>query len=296
MKSNCLVNYDTGISLHGRGRPKGDLGIKDRPKTLISNSPAMQDIDDYIDTVSNTNTTVLILGESGVGKELIAKTIHYRSRRSDQAFVKVDCAALSESALESELFGYEKGAILGTTDCRKGSLTSADGGTLFLEEVGALSLLLQAKLFLVLKNRTFERIGGNKPIKVDVRIVAATTQDLEQRTEKGLFSKDLYYKLNVFPILVPPLRERREDITLLARFFVEESAKEVEKNVTGISSAALDALMNYDWPGNVQEFKGCIERAIILSTDNMIRLHHLPPGLQGSGLTAQASKEPEDSG
>jgi Nif-specific regulatory protein len=282
MKSNCLVNDDARASLERNGGPKSELQIIDKPKTLISNSKTMQNIDDYIDTVSSTNTTVLILGESGVGKELIARTIHHRSRRSDQAFVKVDCAALSESHIERELFGYEKGAISGTTGCRKGSLEIANGGTLFLEEVGALSPLLQAKLFLILRNREFERIGGNRPVKVDLRIVAATTQDLEERMEKGKFNKDLYYELTVFPIVVPKLRERRQDIVLLANCFVEESAQEVGKKAPRISAAALDALMNYHWPGNVQELKGCIERAIILSADNMIHLHHLPPSVSNA--------------
>ena len=177
----------------------------------------MQGIDNYIDIVGRTNTTVLILGESGVGKERIARTIHRRSRRSDQAFVKVDCAALSETLIERELFGYEKGAVSGTTGCRKGSLEIANGGALFLDEIGGLSPLLQAKLFLILRKREFERIGGNKPVKVDLRIVAATTQDLGERMEKGKFNKDLYYELTVFPIAVPPLRERRQDIRIWGR-------------------------------------------------------------------------------
>ena len=247
----------------------------------------MQGIDDYIDIVGSTNTTVLILGESGVGKELIARTIHRRSRRSGQAFVKVDCAALPETLIERELFGYEKGVISGTAGRRKGSLEIADRGTLFLEEIGALSPLLQAKLFLILKNRDFERIGGNKPIHIGARIIAATTQDLEVRTEQGKFSKGLYYELNVFPIVVPPLRERKQDIMLLANRFVEEYANEVGKNVPKISAAAIDALMNYHWPGNIQELKGFIERALISSKYEMIHLHHLPPSLQGSSLTSK---------
>lgn len=275
MKRNCLAKDDTRASREEKRSSKSELRFQYQPKTIIGDSPAIQDIGNYINTVSSTNTTILILGESGVGKKLIAKTLHYRSRRSDQAFVKVDCAALSESLIESELFGYEKGAIPGTTNCRKGSLEVAHGGTLFLEEIVVLSPLIQAKLLLVLNNREFERIGGNKSLKADVRIIAATTQDLEERMEKGKFSKDLYYRLNVFPIIVPPLRERRQDIILLANFFIEKYAQETGKKVPRMSCTAIDALMNYRWPGNVQELKGCIERAIILSTDNMIHHHDL---------------------
>lgn len=285
MKSNCLVNDDSRTTLGGNRGAKSGLSRGDSPKTLIGDSRAMQDVGDYIDTVSSTNTTVLILGESCVGKELIAKTIHYRSRRSDQAFVKVDCAALSESLIERELFGYEKGAISGSTSRRRGRLGIPNAGTLFLEEIGALSPHLQAKLSLVLKKREFERIGGNKPIKTDIRIVAATNQNLEARMHEEKFSKDLYYQLNVFPIIVPPLRERRQDIILLANFFIEKYSKEIGKDISGISPSAVDLLMHYQWPGNVQELKGCIERAIILSTDNMIYLHHMPPSLRGSRLT-----------
>ena len=287
MKRNCLANDNTRALQEGNRGSKSGFLIKKRPKTIIGDSPAMQGISDYINTVSSTNTTVLISGESGVGKELIAKTIHYRSRRSNQAFVKVDCAALTESLLESELFGYEEGAILSTTGCRKGFLEIAHGGTLFLEEIGALSPFLQAKLLTVLKNKEFERIGGIKPIRIDVRIIAATTQDLEKRLENGKFSKDLYYKLNVFPILVPSLRERREDIIPLANSFIEKYAKETGKRMPRISVAAMEALMNYHWPGNVQELKGCIERAIILSRDNIIYYDYLPPQMLGYHLTPQ---------
>ena len=253
----------------------------------------MRYIGEYIDTVSSTNTTVFIIGESGVGKRLIAKTIHDRSRRSDRAFVKVDCVALSGSLLERELFGYEKGAISGTSGCRKGSLEIADGGTIFLEEIQALSPLLQAKLSLVLKNREFERIGGNQPIKIGTRIISATTQDLEERMDQGKFNKDLYYELNVFPIVVPPLRERRQDILLLANCFVEEYASELGKKKPKISAEAIDALMNYRWPGNVQELKGCIERAMILSTNDMIHLHHLPPGMLASLFNGEVNNSNE---
>jgi Nif-specific regulatory protein len=288
MKSNCLVNDEMMASLPGNGRPRSELPITNKQKPIIGNSQAMQRIVNYINTISSANATILIRGESGVGKELIAKTIHCRSRRSDRAFVPVDCAASSgTSPIERELFGYEKGAISGTTGCRKGSLEIANGGTLFLEEIGALSPLIQARLSLVIKNTVFERIGGNKPVKVDMRIIAATTQDLEERIQEGTFNKDLYYELNVFPIFVPPLRERRQDVIPLANFFIEEYAKEFGKKVAKISLSAIDALIKSHWPGNIQELKGCIERALILSKDEIIHRHHLPPSLQGNSLTSK---------
>jgi Nif-specific regulatory protein len=282
---------DQGRLFEDNRRLYSELRVKYRPQTIIGESKAMKNIGNYIDTLNSTNTTVLILGESGVGKERIAKAIHYRSNRSEQTFIKVSCAALPESLIESELFGYEKGAIWGAGGSRKGSLEIAAGGTLFLEEIGALTPLLQAKLLRVLKKREFERIGGNKPIKVDARIVAATNQDLEARMREGKFSKDLYYQLNVFPIIIPPLRERRQDTVLLANFFIERYAKEMGKDIIGISSSAIDLLTNYCWPGNVQELKGCIERAVLLSTDGMIHHYHLPPSVRGSTLTGRRETE-----
>lgn len=252
---------------------------------IIGGSNTMQMIYDYIDTAGRSNITVLIIGESGVGKERVAKTIHCRSSRAGKSFTKVHCANLSESPTESALFGHEKGAFAGATFLHRGSFEIADGGTIFLYEIGELAPILQAKLVGFLKKREFERIGGNKTIKVDVRVIAATSQNLEARIREGKFNEDLFYQMNVFPIIVPPLRERKTDIILLTDCFIKKYMKRLGKEVKGISFSAIDMLMNYHWPGNVRELENCIERAIILSTDGNIHHYHLPPSLQGNRLT-----------
>lgn len=261
-------------------RLKSELRTRYRPDTIIGDSKAIQNICNYISTISNSNSNVLILGEGGVGKERVARAIHNQSNRADQAFIKVVCDNLPESIIESELFGCEKGAVNGTAGWRRGGLDIANKGTLFLEDIGALTPLLQAKLLRVLKEGKFERCGGNKQLGTDVRIIAATSSDLERQVQEGKFRGDLYYQLSVFPIIIPPLRERKQDIVLLANFFVERYAREVGKEVNGISYSAIDALINYSWPGNVQELKGYIERAVVLSTDGIIHHYHLPPSLQ----------------
>ena len=233
-----------------------------------------------IDRVCRTNATVLILGESGVGKERVAHAIHYNSSYADGPYVIVNCAALPESLIESELFGHEKGAFTGATVFRKGRFELADNGTIFLDEIGDLPPVVQTKLLRVLQERVFERIGGNTPIKVNIRIIAATNRDLEALIREGKFREDLYYRLNIFPVVVPPLRERRTDIILLANHFVEKYSRELERKIVRISTSATDLLMHYHWPGNVRELENCIERAIILCTDGVIRTHHLPPNLQ----------------
>jgi Nif-specific regulatory protein len=217
-----------------------------------------------------------------VGKERVAEAIHYHSSRAEEAFIKVHCAALPASLIESDLFGYEKGAFAGATALHRGSFEIADKGTLFLDEVGELPPVLQAKLLRFLEKKEFERVGGNKTIKVDVRVIAATSQDLPAIIRDGNFSEDLFYRLNVFPVFVPPLRERKADVILLADYFIEKYAQELGKPVTGISPEAIDMLLHHHWPGNVRELGYCIERAIILSTDYMIQGHHLPPSLQGT--------------
>jgi Nif-specific regulatory protein len=249
---------------------------------MIGTSDVIRTVYDYIDTASRSNITVLITGESGVGKELVAKAIHYRSSRAEKSFIKVHCADLSESVIEGTLFGQEKGASAGATALRKGSFESADRGTIFLDEIGELAPVQQAKLLEFLKKREFKRIGGDKTIKVDVRVIAATSHNLEARMREGKFSKDIFYQLNIFPIVVPPLRERKTDIIVLADYFIEKFSKELKKTITSISPSALDMLMHHHWPGNVQELENCIERAVILSKDSMIHQHHLPPSLQGS--------------
>ena len=268
-----------------RARLREELKERFRPANIIGRSKAMQHVYDLIAQVARTDTTVLLRGESGVGKELVAQAIHYNSPRADGPFVKVSCAALPESIIESELFGHEKGAFTGATRQRPGRFERADGGTLFLDEVGDLSPATQVRLLRVLQEKEFERVGGTEPIRTDVRIIAATNRDLEDAIEHGAFRQDLYYRLNVFPIHIPPLRERRTDVMLLADHFVEKHSKEHGKNVRRISTPAIDMLTSYHWPGNVRELENCIERAVLLSEDDVIHGHHLPPTLQ----TAEAS-------
>jgi len=268
-----------------RARLREELKERFRPANIIGRSKAMQHVYDLIAQVARTDTTVLLRGESGVGKELVAHAIHYNSPRADGPFVKVSCAALPESIIESELFGHEKGAFTGATQQRPGRFERANGGTLFLDEVGDLSPATQVRLLRVLQEKEFERVGGTEPIKTDVRIIAATNRDLEEAIEQGDFRRDLYYRLNVFPIHIPPLRERRTDIMLLADHFVEKYSKAHAKRVRRISTPAIDMLTSYHWPGNVRELENCMERAVLLSEDAVIHGHHLPPTLQ----TAEAS-------
>lgn len=249
-------------------------------KTIVGKSKGMQAVYSLIEKVCRTNATVLILGESGVGKERVAQTIHYSSNRADRPFIKVNCAALPESLIESELFGHEKGAFTGATMARKGRFEAAESGTIFLDEMGDLPLPLQTKLLRVLQEKEFERIGGNRTIRANARIITATNKDLEALIREGRFREDLYYRLNVFPILVPPLRDRKTDVMLLTDHFIQKYAKEHEKKITRISPAATDMLMAYHWPGNVRELENCIERAIILCVDGVIQGYHLPPNLQ----------------
>ncbi len=253
-----------------------------RPENIIGNSGAMRAVYGAIQQVAGSDTTVLIRGESGTGKELVAHAIHYSSPRSRGKFVKVNCAALSESLLESELFGHEKGAFTGAIATRAGRVEEADGGTLFLDEIGDFSLATQAKLLRFLQEREFERVGSNKTRKANVRILAATNRDLEDAVESGAFRRDLYYRINVFPIFLPPLRDRRDDILLLADHFVELYAAKLGKGVRRITTPAINMMVAYHWPGNVRELENCIERAALLSTDGVIHGHHLPPTLQTS--------------
>jgi len=266
-------------------RLQEELKDRFRPANIIGNSNAMQTVYDLIAKVSASDATVLICGESGVGKELVAHAIHYNSPRSNKPFIKVSCAALPETVIESELFGHEKGAFTGAIAQRKGRFELAHGGAISLDEVGDLSHATQIKLLRVLQEREFERVGGAETIKTDVRIIAATNRDLEELTESERFRQDLYYRLNVFPIFVPPLRERKTDIVLLADFFVERYSQANHKSIRRISTPAIDMLMSYHWPGNVRELENCIERAVLMSTDDVIHGHHLPPTLQ----TAEAS-------
>ena len=261
--------------------------LKDRfrPSNIIGSSKAMAAVYDMIAQVSPSDATVLLRGESGVGKELVAHAIHYNSARAGKPFVKVNCAALPQSVLESELFGHEKGAFTGAMAQRKGRFELAQGGTIFLDEIGDFTPATQVALLRILQEKEFERVGGVTTLKADVRIIAATNQDLEALIGEGAFREDLYYRLNVFPIHVPPLRERKTDILLLADHFVEKYARAGHRVVKRISTPAIDMLVNYHWPGNVRELENCIERAVLLTSDGVIHGHNLPPTLQ----TAEAS-------
>ena len=264
---------------------KEELKHRFHPSNIIGNSKVMQVVYDQIAIVSASTATVLICGESGTGKELVAYAIHYNSPRASRPFIKINCSALPENLIESELFGHEKGAFTGATALRKGRFELADGGTLLLDEIGDLSLSTQVKLLRFLQEREFERLGGTKTIKSDVRILAATHKKIEDLIDEGKFRQDLYYRLNVFPIYMPPLREKPTDIPLLADFFVEKYSRANFKDITRISTPAIDMLMSYHWPGNVRELENCIERAVLVSNDHVIHGHHLPPTLQ----TAEAS-------
>jgi Nif-specific regulatory protein len=261
-------------------RLRSELEDKYRPENLVGNSNAMRQVYQAIHQVSASDTTALILGESGTGKELVAHAIHYSSPRAKRPFVRVNCAALSENLLESELFGHEKGAFTGAIQMRKGRIEEAEGGTLFLDEIGDFPPATQIKMLRVLQEKEFERVGSNHTQKANVRIIAATNRDLEEAVADRTFRQDLYYRINVFPISLPPLRERKDDILLLADYFVEKYSRAMNKDVRRISTPAINMMVKYHWPGNVRELENCIERAILLSTDGVIHGHHLPPTLQ----------------
>jgi Nif-specific regulatory protein len=247
---------------------------------LIGHSHAMQRVYEAVAQAAPSSTTVLIRGESGTGKELVAHALHYNSPRAEKPFIKVSCGALPENLIESELFGYEPGAFTDARHQKKGRFELAHGGTLFLDEVGELSPATQVKLLRVLQEREFERLGGIQPVKVDVRLIAATHRDLEAAVKAGTFREDLYYRLHVFELFMPPLRERQADILLLADHFVEKISAAQGKDVRRISTSAIDMLVAYHWPGNVRELENAIERAILVSEGGVIHAHHLPPSLQ----------------
>jgi Nif-specific regulatory protein len=253
--------------------------------TMVGSSGPMRQMYEEMARVAGSNTTVLIRGESGTGKELIASAIHYHSSRAKKPFVKVNCAALPETLIESELFGHERGAFTGAESRKKGRFEMANSGTLFLDEIGELSPATQAKLLRALQEREFERVGGTDAVRVDVRVIAATNRNLERALSEGSFREDLYYRLNVFPIFIPPLRERRADILPLADHFVEKYAREHGKTIKRISVTAIDQLACYHWPGNVRELENTIERAVLMADGEVIHGHHLPPTLQTAEAT-----------
>ena len=263
-------------------RLRNELEGKFRPENILGNSNAMREVYRAIHQVAPSDTTVLIRGESGTGKELVAHAIHYASPRGPGPFVKVNCAVLSEGLVESELFGHEKGAFTDAVETRRGRIEQAEGGTLLLDEIGDFSPTTQIKLLRVLQEREYERVGSSRTLKANLRIVAATNSDLEQAVADGRFRRDLYYRVNVFPIFLPPLRDRKDDLLLLADHFVEKYSQTMGKDVRRISTPAIDMMVAYHWPGNVRELENCIERAVLLSTDGVIHGHHLPPTLQTS--------------
>ena len=263
-------------------RLRNELEDHFRPENIVGNSSAMRDVYRQIHQVTASDTTVLVRGESGTGKELVAHAIHYSSPRANGPFIKVNCAALNENLLESELFGHEKGAFTGALQSRKGRLEEANGGTLFLDEIGDFSAAIQIKVLRVLQERQFERVGSNRTLRTNARIITATNKNLEEAIRHTTFRQDLYYRVNVFPIFLPPLRDRKDDILLLADYFVEQYSKRMNKDVRRISTPAINMMVAYHWPGNVRELENCIERAVLLSTDGVLHAHHLPPTLQTS--------------
>ena len=267
-----------------RLREELDLG-----HNMIGESQLMREVYQLISRVAPIDSTVLILGESGTGKEMAARAIHQNSARRESPFVAINCAAVTETLLESELFGHEKGAFTGAIAQKKGKLEIAEGGTLFLDEIGEMPLPQQAKLLRVLQEREFERVGGARTLKVDIRVIAATNRDLETAIKQGLFRKDLYYRLNVITLPLPPLRERQADIPLLASYFVTRYAAKCKRQVRGLSPAARTALCAYDWPGNVRELENAIERAVVLGSDELIQPEDLPESVLETASAMPAS-------
>jgi DNA-binding NtrC family response regulator len=273
------------VSLHQQLESKFGL------ENIIGDSPAMREVFEIIQQVAPTPVTVLLQGESGTGKELIARAVHQLSPRSRQPLVTVHCAALSATLLESELFGHEKGAFTGAYERRVGRFEQAQGGTLFLDEIGEIDATIQIKLLRFLGERTFERVGSNKTLTADVRLITATNKNLDTLVKAGSFREDLYYRLNVVEIRLPPLRERAGDIPLLAQTFLAEFSREMSKNVKDFTADALEALIQYSWPGNVRELRSALERAVVLCRGDRISVRELPPAIR-SGGTAGAGTAP----
>ena len=259
---------------------RGEIQAKYRFANIIGNSKKMQEIYRLIAKVAPTNSTVLITGESGTGKELVARAIHFNSQRKDRPFVPVDCAVLSENLLESELFGHIKGSFTGAIVTKPGLFEVADGGSIFLDEIGNISLAMQGKLLRFIQEREFTPVGGTKLKKVDVRLIAATNRDLQEKIKEGTFREDLFYRLNIVPISLPPLRERKEDIPLLTIHFLKKYCQEMGKNPKAFSPAAMDLLMRYSWPGNIRELENIVERALVMTEEETILPKHLPLPLQ----------------
>ena len=289
-----LAHQEREQLIEESNRLKLELENKLRPTEIVGNCSNMKKVYLMVSKVAASNATVLIRGESGTGKELVAKAIHNNSQRKDKPLIIVNCAALPESLIESELFGHEKGSFTGAINRKVGLAELADKGTLFLDEIGDISLPMQLKLLRFIQEHTFYRVGGNTERKVDVRIIAATSRNLEDMIAKGTFREDLYYRLNVFPIYMPALRNRKSDIILLAEYFLQKYSKIHNKTVLRISTPAINMITSYYWPGNVRELENCMEYAVLNTSDNVISGYNLPPSLQTAEATAQSSVTPTE--
>jgi DNA-binding NtrC family response regulator len=276
--SNALSHGDLEREV---ARLKEELSDRYHLRSIVGSSAAMRKVYEQIEKVLESEITVFIAGESGTGKELVSKAIHYASLRSDGPFIDVNCAAIPEGLQESELFGHEKGAFTGAVATHPGKFERASGGTIFLDEVGEMSPSAQARLLRVLQERVLQRVGGTETIELDVRVISASNRDLAKMVEDGSFRQDLYYRLVVFPITLPPLRDRREDIPLLVEHFLEKYARDAGKRVTGVESQAMDAMAGHGWPGNVRELENVIHRTLLVSSGLELTLEDLPPGIGG---------------
>jgi two-component system response regulator PilR (NtrC family) len=270
---------------------KRTLGLSHQFASLIGRSEAMLDVFKMIETVARTNSTILLTGESGTGKGLVAQAIHFHSLRRERPMVALNCGAMPETLLESELFGHMRGAFTGADTNKKGLLEVAEKGTIFLDEIGEMSAVMQVKLLRVLQERRFRRVGGLEELQADIRVIAATNQDLTKAVAEGRFREDLYYRINVIPIALPPLRQRREDIPLLAEHFLTKYAEQMGKAIHGLASATVDLLMKHDWPGNIRELENAIERAVALEATPTILPESLPPSLRGVTTRGAAAQD-----
>jgi len=271
---------------------KRTLGLSHQFSNIIGRSAAMLDVFKMIETIARTNSTIMITGESGTGKGLVAQAVHFHSLRRDKPMVSLNCGAMPETLLESEMFGHMRGAFTGADANKKGLLEVAEKGTIFLDEIGEMSGVMQVKLLRVLQERKFRRVGGLEELTADIRVIAATNQDLEKAVADGRFREDLFYRINVIPIVLPPLRERREDIPLLAEHFLGKYAEQMQKPVTGISRPAMDLLMRHDWPGNIRELENVLERAVALEATPTVLMESLPPTIRGAAARAAGHQAP----